>query len=536
MRHGEQSARGFARDNSMTRRDWLLLAGLVALVLALALPTLTYPPGRDQGEFATIARGLLDGKTPYVDLWNPKPPAVFYVYALFIGAFGRTAEALRLVDFVVAPGVMAALYWLGLRLGNQRTAFFAALIFAAFYFSETFWTLSQNDGIALLPMALAAVCALKAADAPGTGRGAAWAFGAGALSAAALWFKYPFALFGAALALGYLLALPRAARTLPAAAGAALAFGAGGGLVVGAGVGYMASIGALAALIESARVTSQYTALTFNPADLAQLMGAALGFRWRHWGLLWLLAALWLVTGRADAARGRGWRLALLWALAGLLIMLAQAKGYDYHWLPLLPPLALLAADALDRLIALAARRGLAQRSETPAAALCALILLALLAVPLWARAWPYLTGAQDRLAYYSGFQGGEDFNAGESLAMANLLRERVVPGDSLYIWGFRPEVYYLSDLNPATRFIFQFPLVGAWYPPEWREENVETLWAALPPYTLVLQADYMPWVTGRNEDSYTLLQEYNALNDWLIFNYAPDARIGNFLIWRRKA
>ncbi len=519
----------------MTRRDWLTLAGLVALVLALALPVLTYPPGRDQGEFATIARGLLDGKTPYVDLWNPKPPAVFYVYALFIGAFGRTTEALRLIDFAVVPPVMAALYWLGLRLGNRRAAFFAALIFAAFYFSETFWTLSQNDGIALLPMALAAVCALKAADAPGSGRGALWAFGAGVFSAAALWFKYPFALFGAALALGYALAIPRAARTPLALAGAALAFGAGGALIVGAGVVYLAQIGALAALIESARVTAQYTALTFNLADLAQLMGAALGFRWRHWGLLWLLAALWFVTGRVGAARRRAWWLVLLWALAGLLIMLAQAKGYDYHWLPLLPPLALLAADALDRLLALAARRGLARRGGAPAAALCALLLLALLAVPMWTRAWPYLTGAQDQQAYYSRFQAGEDFNAGESLAMASLLRERVVPGDSLYIWGFRPEVYYLSGLNPATRFIFQFPLVGAWYPAEWREENAEVLWAALPPYTLVLQADYMPWVTGRDEDSNTLLQEYNALNDWLIFNYAPEAQIGNFFVWRRK-
>ncbi len=519
----------------MAWRNWLTLATLVALVLILALPALTYPPGRDQGEFATIGRGLLNGKVPYVDLWNPKPPAVFYVYALFIGAFGRSPEALRLVDFAVVPGVMAALYWLGLRLGGRRTAFFAALMFAAFYFTETFWTLTQNDGIALLPMALAAVCAVKAADAHGSGRGALWAFGAGALSAAAVWFKYPFALLGAALALAYPLILPPPARAARTLLWAALAFGAGGALVIGAGAGWMASLGALAALVESARVTSQYTALTFNPADLAQLLGVALGYRWQHWGLLWLLAALWPFTGRAGAPRGRGWRLVLLWLLAGLLIMLAQAKGYDYHWLPMLPPLALLAADALDRLIWLAAQHGLARRSGTPAAVLAALVLLAALAAPLWRAAWPYLAGAEDRLAYYSRFQGGEDFNAGESLAMANLLRERVVPGDSLYIWGFRPEVYYLSDLNPATRFIFHFPLVGAWYPPQWREENAAILWAALPPYTLVLQADYMPWVTGRDEDSHTLLQEYNALKDWLIFNYEREAQIGNFIIWRRK-
>jgi hypothetical protein len=84
---------------------------------------------------------------------------------------------------------------------------------------------------------------------------------------------------------------------------------------------------------------------------------------------------------------------------------------------------------------------------------------------------------------------------------MAQWLREHVPPTDTLYIWGFRPEIYYLSQLRPATRFIFQFPLVGAWYPPEWKQENVDVLWASLPPYVLVLQADYMPWVTGRDAD-----------------------------------
>ena len=44
-----------------------------------------------------------------------------------------------------------------------------------------------------------------------------------------------------------------------------------------------------------------------------------------------------------------------------------------------------------------------------------------------------------------------------------------------------------------------------------------------------------LPWVTGSEEDSNTLLQEYNELNDWLVFNYELDSQIGNFFIWRRK-
>ena len=156
----------------------------------------------------------------------------------------------------------------------------------------------------------------------------------------------------------------------------------------------------------------------------------------------------------------------------------------------------------------------------------------------IWPKAWPYLTGREDQVTYYDRFVAGaaDEFKAGDSLRVANLLRERAAAGDTLYIWGFRPEVYYLSSLNPATRFIFHFPLVGSWYPQEWRQENVDTLWAALPPYVLVLEVDYMPWVTGTDEDSNTSLQGYTELNNWLIFNYERDTQIGHFFVWQRKS
>src|SRR5690606_25153990 len=233
---------------------------------------------------------------------------------------------------------------------------------------------------------------------------------------------------------------------------ALLAFLSGGLVVVGVGIAQMAALGALDEWLLSAGVTSQYTALTFNLEDFSQLMGTALGFRWQHWGLLWLLAAAWFVLGRAGEQRGRGWWVIVLWALAGLAIMLVQAKGYDYHWLPMLPPLALLGADTIDRLIDLAARNGYARRSQIPATVLVVALLLAIQGRGIWPQAWYYLTGQEDQLAYYGRFQAGEVV-ADESLAVANFLRERVSPGDSLYIWGFRPEVYFLSQLNPATRF-----------------------------------------------------------------------------------
>jgi 4-amino-4-deoxy-L-arabinose transferase-like glycosyltransferase len=511
------------------RVDWLLVA-LLVMVTLLALPILTYPLGRDQGEFATIGRGILDGHVPYRELWNPKPPAVFYVYALAMRLFGRTVPALRAIDLLIVPLIDLALYWIGARFASRRVGLWVVLVFSVFYFTETFWTLTQNDGIALLPMVLAVVCLMKTLETSGHRRFVmVWPFLAGALAAYIVWFKYPFALFGILLVAGYFLMPGHPDQRARNPIQATVAFLLGGFLVGGGGLLYLASIGALGDLIESARVTSQYTALTFNAQDFTQLMQTALYYRWQQWGLLIVLAALGLLL----AARGRRWLFVLLWALVGLLIMLVQAKGYDYHWLPMLPPLALLAAGGIDELLQVAGRV-LPRVGVMAVTGAVALGLLAVLPAGIWPKAWPYLSGQEDQLAYFSHFQAGE-FVADESLKVAQFLRARVVEGDSLFIWGFRPEVYYLSGLNPGARFIFQFPLVGSWYPQAWRKETVDTLWASMPPYALVLQVDYMPWVTGTHDDSNTLLQSYTDLNNWLIANYERETQIGNFFIWKRK-
>jgi hypothetical protein len=529
---------------------------LCALVIAAALPILTYPLGRDQGEFAVIGRGLLAGKIPYVDLWNPKPPAVFLVYAAAIALFGETAAAVRAIDLIIMPPTLLAAAWIGRRALGGAGGWLAAALLALAYFNETFWTLSQNDGIALLPMALAAVCALKA----GEGGRVGWALAGGALCGVVIGFKYPFALFPAALMV-WLIAHrdePLRARLCNAAVRrSAVVFALGAAAVLLIGALWLAALGALDDLIESARVTVGYTALTLNPVDLGAALSTAVGYRWAHWGVVLTLAGVGLIAliQRRTAQRGV-WALILLWLASGLGVLLAQGKAYDYHWLPMLPPLALLAARGaaalpilghffrksdLDsagepRIITSSSWIGrTGWRAETLVQTAIIAGTVGALGVVLWMRALPYLTGAEDRDAYFSRFQGGE-FIADESARMADFLRERVTRGDSLFIWGFRPEVYYLSGLQPAVRFIFNYPLVADWYPAEWRGETVGILWAALPPYVLVLQADYLPWVTGSHDDSHTLLQQNTELNNWLMYNYARDAQIGNFLIWRRKS
>lgn len=529
---------------------------VIGLTLA-ALPVLTYPMGRDQGMYANIARAILHGGLPYIDAWDIKPPAIYYIYAVDIAIFGGGSAALRVVDLLTVPLTLVGIYWLGKRLANRRMAVLAMVMFSVFYFTEQFPSLTQSDTVVTLPMTWAVVCALHAADSPPASRRALlWSIGAGTLCAATLWFKQYYALFVLVL-VGYHLwvrlfaqlpTTPLRAKVTAFPWKEALAF-ALGGLPVGLlPVLYFASNGVLQEMLYVAQGTARYNAQSFTSFQaFVDQMWNYVQFRWLQWGVLIVLALAWFVlkiatiiqhrrsanSDRQPVSNPQHSGLIILWLLAGLGFVLLQGKGFDTHWIPMLPPLVLLSADCAQRVLDWIA--GIQTRRAWVVYTLACVALLSILFRGMWFSALPYLAGHESLQDYYANFQAN-DLKPAESLQMIDWLRERVPAGDTLYIWGFRPEVYYLADLRPATRFLAHFPLVSPGYPPEWQQENVDTLWAALPPYVLVMQADEMPWVTGQHKDSHQLLVQYKQLSDWLAYNYVRDTQIGNFLIWKRKS
>ena len=99
-----------------------------------------------------------------------------------------------------------------------------------------------------------------------------------------------------------------------------------------AGAGVMLAIGAWDALLESARVTSAYTALGFNLTHFIAAMESYLGFRWSQWGLLFILAVAGIVAGVwpriTPEARQRRMAWVLIgWLIVGFAIMAVQAEG-----------------------------------------------------------------------------------------------------------------------------------------------------------------------------------------------------------------
>jgi hypothetical protein len=85
----------------------LTLVFLAFTVLTQANPG-TRLPLRDYGFYAYIGQQILDGKLPYRDAWESKPPAIFYVnaFALWLGRGSRWGiYALQLVFLSAALGL-----------------------------------------------------------------------------------------------------------------------------------------------------------------------------------------------------------------------------------------------------------------------------------------------------------------------------------------------------------------------------------------------------------------------------------------------
>ena len=67
--------------------------GVAAWVGAAKLAELLLPFGTDQGLFSLIGRAILDGQLPYRDVWDNKPPGLYYLQVSAKLANGSPAGA-----------------------------------------------------------------------------------------------------------------------------------------------------------------------------------------------------------------------------------------------------------------------------------------------------------------------------------------------------------------------------------------------------------------------------------------------------------
>jgi hypothetical protein len=412
----------------------------------------------------------------------------------------------------------------------------AFLLLLRYVAGNSYWNTTQADGFASLPLCLAVIALIGAEDR----KRVSLAFACGASIAVAVLFK---------LTLGVFLVVPVFAAMLAAKEPMgqrlwrACCYLAGCAAVLGLAAVFLWRAGALGDAVDVLlRWNAQYSRLRPPVPMAASPLRQTLSFLFglpQH-PLLFFVGLLALV-GAADLAfRPTSARLRWLlpaWAVILIASVWAQGKFYTYHWLPVLPPLCLLAAQGLRALGFLLAR-SLPRKAARAVSALGLLAFLVLAGAAYWqALEWPlrYMAGRTSCADFSARYDRYGDFSGLADKQVAHYLLSATDPGDAIFIWGFEPLIYAYSDRRPASRFIYTVPLVTAWSPPEWRRELLRDLQQDRPRVIAVVHNDVLPWMTGRFDDSAAQFESFPELRDFVARNYRFDQRIEDLDLWRLR-
>jgi hypothetical protein len=424
---------------------------LVLLTVALRAPLLKTPFERDEGEYAYIAWRLGHGELPYRDWIDQKPPAIFWVYRIALDLPMDPIRAVHVMGMLFSAASAIALYFLSRKFMRSPWALAAAALFAVLSVDPRIeGTAANTELFMLLPLILSqwAYLSLPKERNP---RRTAGMVATGFLTGIAAAFKQVAAvnwIFLIVLSPFLLSEKKRLRETLQFAFWSTL-----GAAVVWVGLaGYFAAHKGFGAFADNV--------LLYNLQYIHAIPWAA---RWlackgtiselsTTQAVTWFMA----VSGFTVLLASRRNRLFLFfagWLITSFIGVSASGYFFPHYFQQLLPVLAIVAVIgarfffSLDRF------------KVVPSWARGCAIAIALAALPA-ATLYPFIfryTPAEAVTKIYPGNPFAE------MPVLAKRLSEITKPDDRVFVFGAEPELLFYAHRVSATRYIFLFPLYGAY-------------------------------------------------------------------------
>lgn len=479
------------------------MAALTAVLFFGAL-TLWAPFSIDQSIFAYGARTILAHGVLYVDFWDIKPPGIFLFFSLGGWLFGLDELGIHLLELFWMLGAALTLTWIAHRALQSAVAAVLAPVASIgvyFLFAEGQHR-TQVEALAALPVALALAAAVILAERPGS-RAASLLLGTatgvlGALKLVYLGLPASFA-FLAAVEIGRR-HKKRALFFLPRIAAWAFL----GLLLVGLPIWfYFVAHGAVGELVWTTLGYPLETLRDVAQAPASRLQGS-LVWTLRIY-LPWLpLVALGLFSALRLEPRALGLGIVAYLACGMILIYIQKASWWQYHLVLLFPPLGLLAALGLDRLI----RFFRSRRKLAPVGILVATLLLVppLGSIVRRSAAWAGRLARAHQLETDAPLAVRLDWEYLQIWDATRPLREAESPG-SVYTLG-DPRVLWLSRRSQSI----------AVHGHGW-EHLPRRMWARLPGELMAAEPEYV-FVNGYN---WSVLERRSPeLIDYLETHYRP--------------
>jgi 4-amino-4-deoxy-L-arabinose transferase-like glycosyltransferase len=411
----------------------------------------------DESIHAAVAHRMIDGGLLYRDAIDQRTPLTYYVFKGVFTIFGSyNLAAVRALVTALIGGTACLLFLLGRRAIAPSTAWWALVIFVALssnllapadaYAANTEWfaIFFTSAGACVLWLALRR-------SSPGL------ALGAGASFALAFLSKQPALLD----ALPPLIVIAYGAWTKhwtwQTAGRIAWFYVIGFLVVIALTLAHLAWRGGLAPAIF---YTWSYNLNYYGPeiSRLDRVLTALVPFQLMGKNYLWLLVVMVIALGvsavrlvqfqpRTTEQSENPWLLyVFLWFVTSLAGATAGGRGFEHYYIQWLPAASLLAAWVLG-LFTQAVMRGSKSPGLIRGAARATVVLLGVLALhlvirPMGTRHAP--VPPEDPAARASAF-----------------IRAHTRPDETIFVWGFNPDIYLYTQRPPASRFVYCSFLTG---------------------------------------------------------------------------
>lgn len=526
-----------ARDPDL----WLRAIAWVVVVLS-GLLILTFSFGRDQGIYAMVGEGILQGKAPYRDVWDFKPPGIFFVYAIAQGLFGKSMMAVRLLEVLALfAGVACMRRLTGTLFDNKTVGMVGGAVAALIHAQMDFWHTGQPETFGA---AFTLVGLMLTVEEFGRRRSLV-AVVIGVMFGCAALLKPP--LGGGALVCAAYLAKRERTRgaTLGRALSSAALVGLGLALPVVLCLLWFVAKGAFADLYWTlGEFTPGYTTLSWEGRRASDMLYYGIEEAFFRFSALAAAGVIAAISISPLFIREREGLFLVLGVIAIHIAGIAmQGKFFAYHYGATLPLVAFIAGVGLYKLWMRCLQGGIGGAL----AFFSFVIVAALMRYPVgdlpqsaWERARIRLAYLLDRppytdrpamdrdLAYVA------DYNLDADRRVALAVRQLTNQNDSIFVWGFEPAIYWLSERRPATRFIYNVPQRTAWEQARARDALMADLRRDPPRIIVVQSRDVFPFVTGTRTDSRDELPTFPALATLLDSEYRFVKSIEDFDVYLR--
>lgn len=440
-----------ATADTNSKMNWRItgaLAFILVLTFLIRVPFLGQQLDSDQADYAYIARSWQQGKLPYQDFFDNKPPIIFLVYMAVLNFAGDFTKNIHLFYALLAVFTTFFLYRLASLMFGFRVALLSAFLYGlfsggvlitgsfantenllvffvipAFYF---FWVAYKKEKTYLFfPSGIFFGLAILSKQV------AFWEL------AAASFFLWQ--------------AARRKLLLRPLMLKAVLLWGGVLSTVI-LFVGYFIFKGAGRSFFDAVIL---YNAFFGRIVGLSQaIVNLWRAFFWtpRENFFLWALAALGLFKIYKNRQEERA-LFVLCWFAASILGVSSALRFYPHYFIQAMPVLSILAGIYL----------GLTFFTRPTAAKKYLGMILLILAICSFLRVeWDYYfkyTPLESLINCRGGLARPKIYKA--TAEVAAFIRQKTSPRDYIYIWGFWPEIYFYSQRQAASKY-FLFSSRGA--------------------------------------------------------------------------